>query len=384
MDSGCTHANVQNLRHDAVHVQRASVNLARGAGHTCSSGANSSLASTADHNEFLCSKLRSKMNAVRPNILLFAASEILQQLDPIATFNEYVQQATQIAHRVQASSPMCAANPTAPKQTPPPMRSKGADKSEHKTNQKTRFQEMADLSDDKMLKEGSRCAKCGWLLERGGVHARGRTCDPDGLAMRVFGVRKDLQDNKNPKRKVRFNGPKDSSKWNDSIVSSPTLQFPCLNTAKFVHSNKIRNIGVHCSANGCTSVDEAVAGVTNLLLCLQTSDVVSEIKNRYQTFKAVMPDRNDAYVICPHTANAPWLPQLKGMVHLNCLILSGVCTSPIDPAHDIKYQVLSAPCRAQAGQLSQDKLPRPKQTLCNHNSPRSQSTFVFEGKLAGL
>ena len=132
------------------------------------------------------------MNAMRPNMLLFAASEFLLRLDPTATFNEYVQQTTQIAHRVQASSPKCASSPTAPKQTPPPKRSKGADKSEHKTNKKTRFQEMADHFDERILQEWPRCAKCGLLLERGGTHARGRSYDPDSLAMRVVGGRKNL------------------------------------------------------------------------------------------------------------------------------------------------------------------------------------------------
>ena len=135
---------------------------------------------------------------------------------------------------------------------------------------------------------------------------------------------------------------------------------------------------MHCSADGCTSVDEAVAGVTNLLLCLQTSDVVSEI-NRYQTtIGAVMPD-SFAYVVCPRTSNAPWLPQTKGMVHLTCLRLSEVCTSPVDPAHDIKYQVLYDPRRAQAGQISQDELTLPMQTVCNHKSPSSSAVLWDSG-----
>ena len=122
-------------------------------------------------------------------------------------------------------------------------------------------------------------------------------------------------------------------------------------------------------------MEEAVAGVTNVLLCLQTSDVVSEI-NRNQTVKAVMPDRTGAYVVCPRTSK---LPQTKGMVHLTCLKLVELCTSPIDLAHDIKYQVLYDPRRAQAGQISQDELTLPMQTVCNHKSPSSSAVLWDSG-----
>ena len=99
---------------------------------------NSSLGSTADHNEFLYSKLRSKMNAVRANILMHAASEFPLQLDPNAGFDEYVQQAIQSAHRVQANSvsPKRGASPPLPKQ-PPSKRPKGEDKSKNKDIKKT-------------------------------------------------------------------------------------------------------------------------------------------------------------------------------------------------------------------------------------------------------
>ena len=62
-----------------------------------------------------------------------------------------------------------------------------------------------------------------------------------------------------------------------------------------------------------------------------------------------MPLRTNDYVGCPRTSNALWLPQTKGMVRLAGLKLSELCSLPVDLAHDIKYEVLHDPCRAQTG-----------------------------------
>ena len=49
------------------------------------------------------------------------------------------------------------------------------------------------------------------------------------------------------------------------------------------------------------------AGLTNLLLCLDASNTVSQL-NRYLQCKVEAPTRTDAYLICPRMSNAPWLP----------------------------------------------------------------------------
>ena len=54
-------------------------------------------------------------------------------------------------------------------------------------------------------------------------------------------------------------------------------QVPCVNTTVFAHDHKFCNTGVNCVAEGVPTVAMAVAGVTNLVLCLQHCDVVSEI-----------------------------------------------------------------------------------------------------------
>ena len=157
---------------------------------------NSSLASSVDQNEFVYTKLRQKMTAVRANILMHAASEYQLQLDHAASFDVYVQQALNIAHRVQAS-PKREASPL--RQAPPDKRVKAAaDKSP-----KSKFQRMADLTEADLLKQWFRCPKCGWVME-GGVHSKGHVCDPAALSGRVQGLRRDLRNNKNPNRNVRI------------------------------------------------------------------------------------------------------------------------------------------------------------------------------------
>nr|BAV58330.1 hypothetical protein [Ulva partita] len=55
-----------------------------------------------------------------------------------------------------------------------------------------------------MLTKFNRCTTCGWTLDDKGQHAKGHSCDPSMYNKRTTGVRKDLEENKNPNRKVNF------------------------------------------------------------------------------------------------------------------------------------------------------------------------------------
>ena len=69
-----------------------------------------------NHNEFLYSKLRAKMTAVNPNVLIQATSEHQRHLDSKEDFCTYVQQAIQIAHLMHVHSPK-----RKPKREPKPL-----------------------------------------------------------------------------------------------------------------------------------------------------------------------------------------------------------------------------------------------------------------------
>ena len=161
---------------------------------------NSALASDVDRNAFVYLKLREKMTAVRSDILMLAASEYQMHLDPSAPFDEYVAQATQIAHRVQTASPKRAAE--APWQPAPSKKAKGSASASQGKHSK--FSSRSTLPEQDMLKAHNRCLKCAWTLEKDGQHSRGHVCDPENFVHRVTGVRKDLKDGLDPNRKVRF------------------------------------------------------------------------------------------------------------------------------------------------------------------------------------
>ena len=167
---------------------------------------NSSFSANLDHNEFLYSKLRAKMTAVNPNILIQAASEYQRNLDSTADFPTYVQQAIQIAHHVQVNSPKREAK--TPHQGPPSKKSKTRKTANAESDPPSRLQGWAKLSDEEMLRKVNRCTKCGWSL-RAGQHVKDHDCDPPSLAKRVAGIRSDLGADKDPNRKVNF-APKSS------------------------------------------------------------------------------------------------------------------------------------------------------------------------------
>ena len=167
---------------------------------------NSSLGSNVDQNEFLYQKLRQKITAVRPDILMHAASEFQLHLDHTGSFDAYVQQAIAIAHRVQVASPPKRAS-SPPKNPPPGKQAKVASAGDKGLS---KFQRMAKLPDDEVLTNWHRCHKCGWRMD-GEVHANGHTCDPDKRAERLAGIRRSLAADTNPnKRKVSFTGKQGS------------------------------------------------------------------------------------------------------------------------------------------------------------------------------
>ena len=162
---------------------------------------NSSFADHLNHNEFLYSKLRAKMTAVNPNVLIQAASEHQRHLDSREDFPTYVQQAIQIAHLMQVHSSKREPKPLA--QGPPSKKSKPPRSAASDSVDTSKFQAWAKLSDEEMLQKVNRCAKCAWTL-RAGQHVKDHQCDPHNLTKRVAGIRSDLGANKDPNRKVNF------------------------------------------------------------------------------------------------------------------------------------------------------------------------------------
>ena len=77
---------------------------------------NSSFANTANGNEYIYSKLRAKLTAVRSDMLIIASAELNLKLDSTASFDEYVQHALKNAHHVQAKSPNPRHNPPEPRE----------------------------------------------------------------------------------------------------------------------------------------------------------------------------------------------------------------------------------------------------------------------------
>lgn len=167
---------------------------------------NSSFASTLDQNEFVYGKLRSKMTAARTNILMLAASEFQMHLDKTAPFEAYVDQAIQIAHRVQSSSPKREADgpPARGESSHKAAKTAQTPKSAIKRTSDSKFVQWATLPDDEMLEKCGRCPKCAWVM-RAGEHVRGHTCDPPQFQGRVDGIRHDLQKGKDPNAKVSIN-----------------------------------------------------------------------------------------------------------------------------------------------------------------------------------
>lgn len=166
----------------------------------------SSLAASVNQNEFLYSSLRSKLNAAKPNILLKASSEYGLSLDPKSDFDQYVQQALTIAHRVQAANGQPNAPPKrqpptpAPTQTRPKAPRSAATRPEAKTRRTVQQQELVDKaswSDERLLSHFERCPRCAWEM-KDGKHKNGHACDPERCEVRCQAIRSGLSDGRHP------------------------------------------------------------------------------------------------------------------------------------------------------------------------------------------
>ena len=128
---------------------------------------------------------------------MHAASEFQLQLDHSASFDEYVAQALQIAHRVQANSPKREGDAPGPSGPDPKRPRPAAPDGKALTTR----QQQAKLPPAEILKLYKRCPKCAWTPDDKGDHSKGHACDPANFQNRFTGIRKDVQDGKDPNRK---------------------------------------------------------------------------------------------------------------------------------------------------------------------------------------
>lgn len=169
---------------------------------------NSSFKNELDRNEYLYSLLREKMTSVGGNVLMRAFTEHGLVLDNTSPFDEYIQQALTIAHKVQitkrAREPATTATPGAqasqanagkqPRPATGTATAGGAAKPDQKPRPGDQFRADAKLQRAELFAKYNRCARCGWLVPPGEPHTQ---CDAAQVEKREKALRATLNKGKN-------------------------------------------------------------------------------------------------------------------------------------------------------------------------------------------
>ena len=163
----------------------------------------SSFASSCDRNEFLYGLVRDKMNAAVQDCLVRAVCEHQCSLDRDAPFNEFMDQAMLIAHRIQMVP--SEEGPAAKRQK---VGSSGPKEPSGKGGSKASTAAASGVApsgwaaakgwpEGRLLTALGRCTKCAFFPAKSGGLA-GHTCDASQLSARMGSIRKALQKGSNP------------------------------------------------------------------------------------------------------------------------------------------------------------------------------------------
>ena len=167
----------------------------------------SDFAQCADRSKYLYNRLREKLDAAWPNALITAHTQFQLSLDPTLDFEDFVDAAIKIAHRLQAAR-LPEGSVKRINESPTPAEAANAKKSKSMTSSLTLarsyWQDLLRKSDDQIFRDLHRCTKCAWKCHANQSFIQhqqdSKQCNPALLEKRLHAIKTVLNNGDNPNR----------------------------------------------------------------------------------------------------------------------------------------------------------------------------------------